>query len=197
MLCYFLLYRKVSQLYIYMYVSPVFFRLFAHIGLYRVLSRVPCAIQQVLISYLFYLFLVQSLSHVWLFVTPWTTACKFLCPPLSPGVCSNSCPLNWWCYLTISFSVACFFFCLQPFPASGSFPVSRFFTSCVQSIRAPVSASVLPMNTQDWFPLRLTSLISLLSKGLSRVFSNVTMWKHQFFGTQPSLWSNSHIRMWL
>ena len=141
--------------------------------------------------------LPSCFSRVQLCATPWTTACKFLCPPLSPGVCSNSCPLNWWCYLTISFSVACFFFCLQPFPASRSFPVSRFFTSCVQSIRASASASVLPMNTQDWFPLRLTSLISLLSKGLSRVFSNVTMWKHQFFGTQPSLWSNSHIRMWL
>ena len=112
---------------------------------------------------------VKWLSLSWKWLSDWTEliACKFLCPPLSPGVFSNSCPLNWWCYLTISFSVACFFFCLQPFPASGSFPVSRFFTSCVQSIRAPASASVLPMNTQDWFPLGWTGLISLQSKGQS------------------------------
>ena len=88
-----------------------------------------------------------------------------------------------------------FFSRLQSFPASGSFPVSSFFTSGSQSIGA--SASVLPMNSQDWFPLGLTSLISLQSKGFSRVFSSTTIQKHQFFSAQPSLWSNSHISAWL
>ena len=83
--------------------------------------------------------------------------------------------------------------CPQSFPASGSFPVSQFFTSNGQSIRTSASASILPMNVQDWFPLGLTGLISLLSKGLSRVFSNYMVQKHQFFGAQLSLWSNSHI----
>ena len=106
-------------------------------------------------------------------------------------VCSNSCPLSRWCHLTISFSVAPFSSCLQSFPASGSFPVCWLFASGVESIGA--SASVLPMSIQGWFPLGLTGLISLLSKGLSGVFSSTIVWKHQFFGTQPSLWSNSHI----
>ena len=85
----------------------------------------------------------------------------------------------------------------QSFPASGSFPVSRLFTSGGQNTSASASASVLPMNIQDWFPLGLTGLISLSSKGLSRVFSSTTVWKYQFFGTEPSLWSNSHICTWL
>ena len=119
---------------------------------------------------------------------------RFLCPPLSPGVCSNSCPLNWWCYLTVSFSAPLFSFCLQSFPASGSFPMSWHFASCGQSIGA--SASGLPMNVQGWFPLGSTSLIFLLSKQLSRVFSSTTVWQHLFFGAQPSLWSNSHIHTW-
>ena len=101
------------------------------------------------------------------------------CPSLSPEVCSNSCPLNWWCYLTISSSVA-LFSCPQSFPASGSFPVSQLFASGGQTIGASASASVLPMNIQDWFPLGLTGLI-LKSKGLSRVFSSTTVRKHQFF----------------
>ena len=103
--------------------------------------------------------------------------------------CSNSCPLSQWCHPTISSSVATFSSCPQSFPASGSFPMSWLFTSGGQSIRA--SASVLPVNIQGWFPLRLTGLISLLSKGLSRVFFSTTVQKHHFFGTQPSLWSNS------
>ena len=86
---------------------------------------------------------------------------------------------------------------LPSFPISGSFPVSRLFTSGGQSIGASASASVLPMNIQDWFPLGWTDWISFQSKGLSRVFSNTTVQKHQFFGTQPSLWSNSHICTWL
>ena len=87
--------------------------------------------------------------------------------------------------------------CLQSFPASGSFPTSEFFPSGGQSIGASASASVLPMNIQGWFPLGLTGLISLMSKGLSRVFSNTTVQKYQFLNAQPSLWSNSHVCTWL
>ena len=116
-------------------------------------------------------------------------------PSLSPRV-SNSCTLNQWCHPTIS-SSATFSFCLQSFPASGSFPMSRLFTSGGQRIGASASASVLPMNIPDWFPLGLTGLISLKSKGLSRVFSSTIVRKHQFFSTQSLLWFNSHIHMWL
>ena len=100
-------------------------------------------------------------------------------PSPAPGTCSNSSPSSQWCHPTISSSVVPFSSCLQSFPASGSCPVSQFFTSGGQNIGA--SASVLTMNIQDWFPLGLTSLISLQSKGLSRVFSNTTVQKHQFF----------------
>ena len=113
------------------------------------------------------------------------------CPSLSLRVCSNSCPLSQWCHPTISSSVAHFSPCPQSFPASGFFPVSQQFASGGQSIGA--SASVLPMSIQSWFPLGLTGLISLLSMRLSRVFSSTTIQKHPFFGTQPSLWSTSHI----
>ena len=113
------------------------------------------------------------------------------CPSLSPGICSNSCPLSQWCHSTISSSVIPFSSCLQSFPASGSFPLSQLFASGGQSIEASTSAPVLPMNSQGWFPLGLTGLISLQFKGLSRVFSNTTVQKHQFFGPLPSLWSNS------
>ena len=109
------------------------------------------------------------------------------CPSPTPGACSNSCPLSWWCHPTISASVIHFSSCLQSFPASGSFPVSQFFTSGGQSTGVSASASVLPMNIQDWFPLKLTSWISLLSKGLSRVFSNTTVQKHQSFSAELSL----------
>ena len=118
------------------------------------------------------------------------------CPSPSPGACSNSCPLNRWWYPIISFSVVPLSSCLQSFPASGSFPMSWLFASGGRSIRASALASVLPMNIQYWFLVGLTDLI-LQSKGLSRVFSNATVWKHQFFGAQPSLWSNSHIHTWL
>ena len=114
-----------------------------------------------------------------------------LCPSPTPRVYSNSCSSHWWCHPTISSSVATFSSCPQSFPASGSFPTTQFFTSGGLSIRA--SASVFPVNIQGWFPLGLVGLISLLSKGLSRVFSSTTIWKHQFFGVQPSLWSNAHI----
>ena len=122
---------------------------------------------------------------------------RLLCPYLSPRVCSNSHPLNQWYHPTISSSVASFFFCHQSFPASRPFPMSWLFALDGQTIGASASTLVLPMNIQGWFPLGLTSLISLLSKGLSRVFSSTTVWKHQFFDAQPSLWSNSHIYTWL
>ena len=112
-----------------------------------------------------------------------------------PRVCSNSCPLSWWCHPTISSFVI--FFCFQFFPASGSFPMSWFFASRGQSTGASASSSVLPMNVQGWFPLGLSGLISLQSKGFPRVFSRTIISKHQFFGVQPSLWSNSHIPTWL
>ena len=118
------------------------------------------------------------------------------CPWLTPGVYSNSCP-SWWCHPTISFSVVPFFSCLQSFPESGSFPMSRLFTSGGQSIGVSASTSALPMNTQDWSPLGWTGWISLQSKGVSRVFSNITVQKHQFFSAWLSLWSNSHIYAWL
>ena len=116
------------------------------------------------------------------------------CPSPTPRACSNSCPSSQWCHPTISSSVIPFSSCCQSFPASGSFPVSQFFASGGQSIGALTSASVLLMNIQDWFPLGLTGLI-LQSKGLSRVFSNTSVQKHQFFDAQLSLWSNSHIRI--
>ena len=109
------------------------------------------------------------------------------CPSPTPGAYSNSCPLSWWCYPTISSSVVPFSSCLQSFPASGSFPMSQFFASGGISIGVSASASVLPMNIQDWFPLGWTGWISLQSKGLSRVFSNTTVQRHEFFGAQFSL----------
>ena len=118
---------------------------------------------------------------------------RLSCPSLSPGVCSNSCPLSQWCHPAISSSVIIpFSSYLQSFPASGSFLMSRLFTPDGQSSGASDSASVLPINIQCWFPLGLTGLI-YLSKGLSRIFSNITVQKHQFFSTQDSLWSKSHI----
>ena len=118
------------------------------------------------------------------------------CPSPTLKACTNSCPPSQWCHPTISSSVIPFSSCLQSFPASGSFPMSQFFASGGQSIEASASASVLPMNIQDWFPLGWTGLISLKSKGLSRVFSNTIVQKHQF-SAQLSLWSDSHIHTWL
>ena len=109
------------------------------------------------------------------------------CPSPTPRVYSNSCPLSRWCHLTISSSVVPFSSCLQSFPASGSFLMSQFFTSSGQSIGVSASTSVPPMNTQDQVPLGWTGWISLQSKGLSRVFSNTTVQKHQFFSAQLSL----------
>ena len=109
------------------------------------------------------------------------------CPSPTPGVHSKSCPLSWWCHPTISSLVVPFISCPQSFPASGFFQMSQLFASGGQSIRVSASASVLPMNTQDWSPLGWTGWISLQSKGLERVFSNTTVQKHQFFGAQLSL----------
>ena len=114
---------------------------------------------------------------------------------LSPKVCSNSCPLSWWWHPTISSSVTSFSSCPQSFSASESFPMNQLFTSGGRSIGASTSASVPSMNIQSWFPLRLTDLISLQSKGLSKVFSSTIVQKHKFLSAQPSLWFNFHIHI--
>ena len=143
---------------------------------------------------------VQLLRYVWLFMTPRTAACQAslsftiswsLLKLISMECIDSVPPLP-----TISSSVAPLSSCPQSFPASGSLLVNRLFASGGQNIGASASSAVLPMNIQGWFPLELTGLISLLSKGLSRVFSNITIQKHQYFGAQTSLWSNSHIHTW-
>ena len=118
-------------------------------------------------------------------------------PSPSPKVCPSSCPLHWWCHPAISSSDTLFSFCPQSFPASGNFPMSQLFAQDDQNTGASASASVLPIKIQGWFPLRLTGLISLLSTGLSGVFSSTTVWRHQFFGALPSLRSSSHNHTWL
>ena len=118
------------------------------------------------------------------------------CPSPTPGVYSNLYLSSWWCHPAISSSVVPFSSCPQSLPASGSFLMSQLFASGGQSIGVSASASVLPMNTQDWSPLGWIGWISLQSKGLSRVFSKATVQKHQFFGAQLSLQSNSHIHTW-
>ena len=136
-----------------------------------------------------------------------TQPCPTLCSPMDcnmlvslsfhiSGVCSYSCLLIQWWHPAILSSVA-HFSCPQSFPASGSFLMSWLFIPGGQSIRASALTSILPVNIKDWFPLGLIGLISLLSRGLSRVFSNSTVQKHQFFSTHPYLWSNSHIHTWL
>jgi len=132
--------------------------------------------------------------------TLWPHGLQHVRPPClspTPGVYSYSCPSSWWCHPTISSSVVPFSSCIQSFSMSGSFPTSQFFTWGSQIIGVSASASVLPMNIQDLFPLGWTGWISLQSKGLSRVFSNTTVQKHQFFRAQLSLQSNSHIHTWL
>ena len=137
-----------------------------------------------------------SCSIVSDFATPWTAAHQaplFITSFLS--LLKYSCPLSQWYRPAISSSVAPFSSCLQSFPASGSFPMSQFFASDGQSIWAPASAPVLPRNIQGWFSSGMSGLISMLSKGLSRVFSNITVRMCQFLGTQPYLLANSHIYM--
>ena len=127
---------------------------------------------------------VQSFSRVWLFATPWTEARQDSLFSPTPKVHSNSCPLSRWCHPTISSSVILFFSRLQSFPASGSFPMSQYFTSGGQNIEVSASASVLLIYIQDWFPLGWAGWISLQFKLPSRVFSNTTAQKHQFFSAQ-------------
>ena len=122
----------------------------------------------------------------------WLQHARPPCPSPTARVYSNSCPLSRWCHPTVSSSVIPFS-CLQSFPASRSLQMSQLFTSGGQSTGVSASTSVLPMNTQDWSPLGLTGWISLMSMRLSRVFSNTTVQKYQFFSTQPSSWSSSHI----
>ena len=141
-----------------------------------------------------------QLSHSVMSKSLWPHGLQHTRPPClspTPGVYSNSYPLSWWCHPTISSSVIPFSSRLQSFPASGCFSMSQLFTSGGHSIEVSASTVVLPMNIQDWFPLGWTGLISLQSKGPSRVFSNTTVQKHQFFGAQLSLWPNSHIHTWL
>ena len=128
---------------------------------------------------------------------PWTAARKASLSITNPrSLLKFSCPLNWWCHPIISSSVVTFSSHLQSFQASGSFQMSQFFASGGQSMGVSASTSVLPMNIQDRFPFGWTGWVSLLSKGLSRVFSNTTVQKHQFFSTQLSLYSNCHIWAW-
>ena len=140
---------------------------------------------------------MQSLSHLWLFATSWTAARQaslfftISWSLLKLMSIESVMPSNIWS------SVVPFSSCLQSFPASGSFLMSQLFTSGGQSIGISASASALPMNIQDWFPLGWTCLISFQSKELSSVFFNTTVQKHQFFSAQPSLWSNSYIHTWL
>ena len=157
------------------------------------------------ISFLFYdtfkfsffllLFSNQAVSH-----SLWSHGLQHIrlpWPSLSPGVCVNWRTLSLWCHPTISSSGAPFSFCLQSFPASRSFPMSQLFPAGGQSIETSDSPSVFPMNIQGLFPLGLMDLISLLSKGLSRVFFSTTIQKHQFFSTLSPLWSSCHIHTWL
>ena len=140
-------------------------------------------------DYLLFSSSVQSLSRVPLFATPWTTALQAITwsPSPTPRNYPNSCLLSRWRHPTISSSVIPFSSCPQSFPASESFQMSQLFASGGQSIGVSVSTSVLPMNTQDWSPLGWTGWISFQSKGLSRVFSNTAVQKHQFFSAQLSL----------
>ena len=139
---------------------------------------------------------VQLLSRAWLLQPHEWQHARPPCPSPTPGVYPNSRPLSQWCHPTISSSVIPFFSCPQSFPASGSFPMSQLLESGGQSIGVSASTSVLPMKTQDWSPLGWTGWISLQFKELSRVFSNTTVQKHQFFSTQLSSQSKSHIRTW-
>ena len=139
---------------------------------------------------------VQSLSRVNSLWPHESQHARPACPSPTPGVYSNPCPSSRWCHPAISSSVFPFSSCPQSFPASGSFPMNQLFAWGGQNIGVSASASVLPMNTQDWSPLGWTGWISLQSKGFSRVFSNTTLQNHQFFGAQLSSQSNSHIHTW-
>ena len=167
--------------FVYMY-NFIHFTVEEHLGCFHVLATINPFSS------------VQLLSCVQLFVMLWTEYPRPPCPSETPRVYSDSCPLSWWCHPAISSSVVPFSSCPQSLPASGSFPISQLFSWGGQSTGVSASA---PVNIQGWFPLGLTGWITLQSKGLSKVFSNTTVQKHQFFGAQLSLWSNSHIHTWL
>ena len=183
-MCLFWVYSRVIKLYIYMY--QFFLKIFSHLGYYRELSRVPCAI-----------------------CCSVTQSCLTLCDPMDcsmPGLLVfHHLPelahthVHWVsdAIHPMLSSVASFSSCPQSFPVTGSFPMSWLFASGGWSMRASASATVLPIHIQGRFPLGLTDFISWQSKGLSRVFCSTTIWKHQFFSAQPFLWSNSHIHTWL
>jgi len=155
-------------IYVYIYAY-----MYVYVCMYSIYTYVSVQLSHLVISdYLW----SHGLQHAW-----------FPCLSPTPRACSNSCPSSQWSHPTISSSVIPFSSHLQSFPASGSFPVSQFFASDGQSIGASALASVLPMSIQDWFPLGLTDLVSLQSKGISRVCSNTMVPKHQFFGAQLSL----------
>ena len=137
----------------------------------------------------------QSLSRVWLFATPWITAHQASLSITNSRVDSDSHPSSQWCHPATSSSVIPFSSCPQSLPASGSFPMNQLFAWSGQSTGVSPLASFLPKKSQGWSPSNWTGWISLQSKGLSRVFSNTTVQKHQFFGTQFSLWSNSDIHI--
>ena len=126
----------------------------------------------------------------------WLQLVRPPCPSPCPEICPSSCPLHWWCHPVISSSDALSSFSPQSFPALGTFPMSWLFTPGNQNTGASASASALPLSIHGWFPLRLTGLISLLSRGLLGVFSSTTVWRHQFFGILPSLPSSSLNRTW-
>ena len=140
---------------------------------------------------------IQSLSHVWCFVTPWTAACQASLSITNSRILPKLMSIE--TVMPSNHLSLCHPLLLLPsvFPSIRAFLMSQLFASGGQSIGASASASVLPMNTQDWFPLGWTGLISLQSKGLSRVFCNTIVQKHQFFGTQTSFWSSSQIHPWL
>ena len=156
---------------------------------YFVLTKKKYDILFIVYGYI-YMFSSVQLSHSVVSDSLWPhepQQARPSCPSLTPAVHPNSCPSSRWCHPAISSSVVLFSSCLQSLPASGSFPMCQLFVSGDQSIGVSASKSVLPTNTQDWSPLGWTGWISLQSKGLSRVFSNTTVQKHQFFGAQLSL----------
>ena len=154
------------------------------------MGLIPGSVRKVILGLLFFSYLVMS-NSLW---PQGLQHARSPCPSLSPRACSNSCPVSQWCQPTISSSVTRFSSCPQSFPESGSFPMTRLFTLGGQSIGVSASTSVLLMKPHDWSTL---GRISLQSKELSRIFSNTTIQKHQFFSVQFSLYSNSPIHTWL
>ena len=178
----------------YMYLFLLLLLCYCPFLLLRLLVFVLCI--EVILCWVHQFSSVQLLSCVWLFATPWPQHDRPPSPSPAPRVYPNSCPLSWWHHPTISSSVIPFSSCPQSLPASESFPMSQLFTWGGQSIGVSASESFLPKKSQGWCPSEWTGWISLQSKGLSKVFSNTTVQKHQFFSTQPSSQSNSHIHTW-